>query len=241
MDPLIRAARLAPFRTRLSELRAGQSDARTGNGSSEVSGGERPSAQPALDVLRDEIERQVRAESAAQLQELYESERKRAHAEGYATGIAAGKAAAAAELEEAREQQAARVNRVLSLLAEAHRAALTKLESSVGEVTFAALCRLVSAQVTSPSFVLGIVEHTCAALRADLNATVRLHPRDIETLRGWLKDGELRVGSLGLELVPDESLVLGGCVIEAPSGHYDGGIENQLRRLHAVLTGSVKE
>jgi flagellar assembly protein FliH len=220
MDTLIRSAQLAPFRTRLSELRP---------------------AQPRLDPLREEFERQVRAESAAQIQELYESERKRAHAEGYADGVSAGKAAAATELAQACERLTVQTNRALSALAEAHRAALVKLESSVGEVTFAALCRLVSGQATSRSFVLGVVEHTCAELRADLNATVRLHPRDIETLGEWLQDDELWVDSLGLKVVPDESLVLGGCVIEAPSGHYDGGIENQLRRLHAVLTGSVGE
>jgi flagellar assembly protein FliH len=223
MDTLIRSAQLAPFRTRLSELRTAQP------------------GQPVLDPLREEIERQVRAESAAQIQQLYESERLRARAEGHADGVAAGKAAAATELAQACERLTVQTNRALSALAEAHRAALLKLESSVGELTFAALCRLVSAQVTSRSFVLGIVEHTCAALRADLNATVRLHPRDIETLRESLQDDQLRVDSLGLKVVPDESLVLGGCVIEAPSGHYDGGIENQLRRLHAVLTGSVKE
>jgi flagellar assembly protein FliH len=241
MDTLIRSAQLAPFRTRLSELRAGRSDTRTGTGSSDVSGGELQPARPALDSLRDEIERQVRAESAVQIQEIYESERKRAHVEGYADGVAAGKAAAATELAQACERLTVQANRALSALAEAHRAALAKLESSVGEVTFAALCRLVSAQVASRSFVVGIVEHTCAALRADLNATVRLHPRDIETLREWLQDEELRVDSLGLKMIPDESLILGGCVIEAPSGRYDGGIENQLRRLHAVLTGSAKE
>jgi len=241
LDTLIRDAQLAPFRTRLSELRAGEPETRTGSGSSDVSGGALQPVRPALDSLRDEIERQVRAEAAVQIQELYESERKRAHVEGYADGVAAGKAAAAKELAQACERLAVQANRALSALAEAHRAALVKLESSVGEVTFAALCRLVSDQVASRSFVMGIVGQTCTALRADLNGIVRLHPRDIETLGEWLQDDELRVDSLGLTMIPDESLILGGCVIEAPSGHYDGGIETQLRRLHAVLTGPAQE
>jgi len=105
-----------------------------------------------------------------------------------------------------------------------------------GEVAFAAVCHLVGRQAATRPFVLGLVEQICRQLRTDVRAMARMHPCDIDTLRELLQDGELRVHSLGLEVVPDESLELGGCVIEAASGRYDGALEGQLRRLHAVLT-----
>ena len=229
MDTLIRSAQVAPLRTRLSETRAAGADAASAA---------QQSAQAQLDALRSEIEKQVRSEWASQMQKLYDSERERAHADGYADGMAEANAAAAKELEQARGELQTKVNSALSAMEQAHWAALVKLESSVGEVAFAAVCRLVSWLATSQEFVLGLVEHTCDQLRADVSATVRLHPRDIETLRGLMHDQELRVNSLGLKVVPDESLQLGGCVIEAASGQYDGGLETQLRRLHAVLAGT---
>ena len=101
------------------------------------------------------------------------------------------------------------------------------------------MCRLAGEQSAARGFVRGLVEQTCAGLRADSSATARMHPRDIRTL-GDLLGGPLgdvyRVHSIGLELRPDESLALGGVVLEAASGRYDGGLETQLRRLHAVLT-----
>ena len=188
--------------------------------------------------MRDEIEKQVRAELASHVQKLYDSERARACADGYADGLTEVRAAAEQDLAQIHEQLKVKVESALSALEQAHEAALTNLQTSVGEVAFAAVCRLVGQKAGSQEFVLDLVEHTCAQLRGDVMATARLHPRDIHTLRELLQDRELRVRSLELKVVPDESIELGGCVIEAASGQYDGGLESQLRRLHAVLAGT---
>lgn len=236
MDTLIRAAQLAPFRTRLSETRVGQPGA-----APNALPGARQTAQGRLDTLRIEIEKQVRTDLAAQMQKLCDSERATARREGYADGRVEAARTAAKEREQAYEELKANVDRALSAMEQAHRAALSRLESSVGEVAFAAVCRLVSGERASQAFVLGLVEHTCAQVRADAMATARLHPRDIAILHDLLQDQELRVQSLGVTVIADESLELGGCVVEAASGHYDGGLETQLRRLHAVLVGPPTE
>jgi flagellar assembly protein FliH len=235
MDAVIRAARLSALPKRLSELLTLQAGVNVSGDTASEPPRETQAGHTDPGSLRDQLERQVRAELAAQFDELYESERARARAEGHAQGVTEGQAAAATELAQACERLAVRANKALAAMAEAHRAALAKLESSVGEVAFAAVCRLVSSQALSQPFVLGLIERTCTELRADLEATARLHPRDIEVLCELLQDDELRVDSLSLHIVPDDSLALGGCVIEAASGRFDGGLENQLRRLHAVL------
>lgn len=222
MDPLIRSARVDPLRTRLSEVRSDPQPDRA-------------------QTLRDEIESRLRAQLFQEAQEQYESARAKGLADGRASAIAEARTKASEELRRALETLNENLRTSLSAMQSAHQAAMSKLESSVGEVAFAAVCRLVSEQSASKAFVLGIVERTCAELRADLSATVRLHPRDIHVVRELLQERELRVDSLGLRVVPDESLELGGCVIEAASGQYDGGLESQLRRLHAILTGTALE
>lgn len=219
MDPLIRSALLAPYRTRLSETAVARAAA--------------PGA--AQETLRAEIEKQLRSELAMHVQKLYESERERARAAGQAAAVAEAQAAMAKEVAEIREQSEVRARSAVSALQRAQQAAVSNLESSVGEIAFAAVCRLVGEKAMSRPFVLGLVAHTCARLRADTIATARLHPRDVQILGELLQDQELRLQSVGLRVVADESLELGGCVIEAASGRYDGGLESQLRRLHAVL------
>jgi flagellar biosynthesis/type III secretory pathway protein FliH len=236
MDPLIRSAQLAPFRTRLSEMAASRDPVSSAGASPDAQRGAPRSAQEAL---RAEIEKQVRSELATHMQNLYDSERERARAAGHAIALAEARVAAEEELKDLSDQLKAAADQALSAMAQAHQAVLSKLESSVGEVSFAAICRLVGHNAASQTFMLGLIEQTCAQLRADALATARLHPRDVQTLRDLLQDHELRVSSLALKVVPDDSVKLGGCVIEAASGQYDGGLESQLRRLHAVLVGDA--
>jgi flagellar assembly protein FliH len=220
MEPLNRSVRLDPLRTRLSEVRSGRSQ---------------------LEVLTGEIESRLRAELAAHAQEQYETAHAQGLADGRAAAIAEAKKGASEELRRTIGTLAENAHAAINALEKAHRAALQKLEVSVGEVAFASVCHLVGQQAASRSFVASIVERTCAQLRADINVTARLHPRDIDILRELLQQQELRVGSLGVRVVPDESLELGGCVIEAASGQYDAGLESQLLRLHAILSGAPPE
>ena len=228
MDALIRAARVGPIRTRLRSLPVQTVPP--------VHGDE---AQLAHDRLREEIESRVRSEMASQMQALCDAERERARAEGYSTGLAQAQAAAQNQLEETRSELQARAEAALSALSRAHEAALTQFESSIGEVSFAAVCRLVGREAARQCFAFGLVEQMCAPLRSDAIATARLHPRDIDVLDSLIQGESLAVRSLGLRVIADEALELGGCVIESATGDYDGGLEAQLRRLHAVLTGDV--
>src|SRR3954470_18110935 len=122
MDTLIRAARLAPLRLRLSETRASAP----------------LTSHPATPSLRDQIEAQVRAETAARGQEQYEA----ARARGRLDGLAEARQLATEERTAAREQLRVEVDEAVAALGRLHAEALSRLESSVGEVAFAAVCRL---------------------------------------------------------------------------------------------------
>ena len=224
MDTLIRAASLAPSRLRLSETRANLSMPAAADAARELLEEQRSLA------MREELEAQLRAETRQQMQELYQAERERAHRDG----LAEARSTAADELARSQEQLRARLDAALAALAGAHDAVLRRLEASVGEVSFAAVCHFVGRQLASAEFVLALAGQTCAQLRAE-TATARLHPRDVALLDQFLEGDVLRIQSIGLKLEPDASLTLGGCVVESASGTFDGGLENQLRRLHAAL------
>jgi len=216
MDALIRSAWLAPSRTRLSDSR------------------------PVVEVesLRTQIERELRAEITAQAQKLYEEERKRAHADGYADGIADAKHTADEMLKQQRQSIEDRVATLLSAMEQQHRLALSNLQADAGEIAFAAVCRLVGNSIAAQPFVMGLIEQACAQLRGDEVATVRLHPRDIELLGERVRNGKLRIRCFVLDVTPDESLTLGGCVLDASTGQYDASLDGQLGRLHQLLAAN---
>jgi flagellar assembly protein FliH len=225
MDALIRAAPLSPSRLRLSETRASlplpaPSDAVR-----------QSIEEQRVNVLREEIEARLRAETKLQLQEQYQTERERARRDG----LTEARSCAADELARFQQQLRVELAGALSALERAHEELLRRLEASVGEVAFAAVCHFVGRHVACEDFVRALVGQACAQLRAE-TATARLHPRDVALLGQFLEGDVFRVQSIGLKLEPDASLALGGCVVEAASGTFDGGLENQLRRLHAALS-----
>jgi flagellar assembly protein FliH len=230
VDPLIRSARLASERARLSEARVSTAP----HSGSNVLGRD----DVARETLRAEIERQVRIDLGADMQRTLEVERERVQLEARETAIQQANAVAAAELKRLREQFVANAERAITALERAHHEAMSQLESSVGEVTFAAVCRLIGREMSSRAWVMDLVQNTCSRLRGESSAIARLHPRDIQILNDLLQERELRLNDLSLKVVSDESLELGGCRIEAASGHYDGSLESQLRALHAVLMRS---
>ncbi len=226
MDPLIRSAALSGARTRLSAT------------SARKPGPPQHNPLTPREAWKVEIEKQVRAELAAQQKAVYASERETGYEDGYAEGLSAAKAAADKELELQRAALADRLQEALSALEQVHRACLAELQANVGEVAFAAVCRLLGQRSASQAVVLNVVEQICAQLDAGASAAVRVHPRDIDMLTELQREAGSRLESLGLKLVADETLQLGGCVVETASGHYDGSLETQLRRMHAVLSGA---
>lgn len=240
MDALIRSARLAPARTRLSEAVAERANPDAARSEARSHGADSQPAPADLAALRARIEQELRDELALQAADVFDAERARGHAQGHAAGLAEAEAQAAREQAQALGELRAQAEASLAVFEQAHRAALSHLEASVGDVAFACVCRLVGRQAPSRLFVLGLVEEVIAGLRAEAIVRVRVHPRDLEVLRALLTDRDLaapglRVQALSMDLVPDESLALGGCVVETGAGQYDGGLESQMRRLHQVL------
>jgi flagellar biosynthesis/type III secretory pathway protein FliH len=222
MDAVIRSAAVAPVRARLPVHPPRPVDQRPD-----------PVAQ------RAQLERALRAELAVEAGRVLDAERARAREEGRAAGLADAELATQAAVSEAEQKAAASAATTLAALSAAHERAVAQFERSVGEIAFAALCRLLAEQVPPQDLVHASVRRTCAELRGDATAVARLHPEDVETIQRWTDGGGLR--GIGLTVVGDATVDRGGCVLDAPSGRYDGGLDSQLRRLHQALTARAGE
>jgi flagellar assembly protein FliH len=159
--------------------------------------------------------------------------------EGRTAGRAQGCAEALRHLEAraraARARHEERLEQALASLGRAQQEAERRLESAVGEIAFAAVCRLVGEALPTRAWIAGSVETVCAELRGGAQATVRLHPRDLALIdpRG---SGELRLGGRVLRLAGDPSLTPGGCMLDLlPGGGLDATLETRLARLRDAL------
>ena len=138
----------------------------------------------------------------------------------------------------ARARHEERLEQALASLGRAQQEAERRLESAVGEIAFAAVCRLVGEALPTRAWIAGSVETVCAELRGGAQATLRLHPRDLALIdpRG---SGELRLGGRVLRLAGDPSLTPGGCMLDLlPGGGLDATLETRLARLRDLLSAA---
>lgn len=242
MEAVIRSARLAIGRTVLAASALPAQPAASEQDADKTIGTQGPPVVPdpaaELAALKRQIEAELRAGLQAEVKRLVDAQREEAYRQGYAAGHAEGGAAAEKEAAQREAQRQAQWEALAASLCEAHEAAVQRLREDIGTLAFAALSRVLGEQAAAGVAVLGAVESVCREARVDRRAVARLHPRDIALLAPSGATLTLANGTL-LDLVGDESIVLGGCIVESEAGQFDGTLDTQLRRLHSVLTAHV--
>lgn len=124
-------------------------------------------------------------------------------------------------------QEAARAGLAAAMVGveAARREAIEEVRASVAELALALARRIVSdALAEDPSRIEGLVEDALSRVRRATRARVRVHP-----------DDAARLGDLDFEVVADDTLEPGDCVVESDLGDVDARIETRLAALERAL------
>jgi flagellar assembly protein FliH len=79
------------------------------------------------------------------------------------------------------------------------------------------------------------ITHTLAQLNQKQNIELHLHPSDIDLLHQSEFNINLKPYK-NMRIIPDETLLLGGCIIRSEHGVFNASIERQIDNLkHALL------
>jgi flagellar assembly protein FliH len=91
------------------------------------------------------------------------------------------------------------------------------------------LCEtILEREVSREGAVLESLERGVALLASREPSVVRCHEDDVETIRGSLPSGSVRI-------IPDDSVSRGGCIIEAGAARVDARWESALERVRESL------
>lgn len=161
--------------------------------------------------LLAEAER-LRAEASAATEEAGEA----ARAEGYAAGLAEGRAAAE------RDRQA-ELFRLALRNSELHRERQRDIARIALEVV-----RRIAGELGDPAMMAGIVERALSELAPESHGIVRVAPEVIAAVRARL------AGRDGFEVQADPALAATDCVIETALGRIHAGLETQLGRIETL-------
>jgi flagellar assembly protein FliH len=184
------------------------------------------------DTVADEAPTVVSYEEyEARFREELDTLRAQARDEGHAEGLAQGRRDGEAEFAE-------RLRLVDELFVSARDAIEKNLDGMADtavDITFEAITRILGDRFIDKAGTEAAVREVIRQSKERSKLVVRVAPADFEALstrRTELVDG-LNVGQV--ELVADDLVELGGCVLETPSGSLDGRLEIQLQRLRDTL------
>lgn len=202
-----------------------------------------------LEALRDEAERLIDTASAdaerlirdAQMRAitLVEDAQRRsdrieqeAKERGFERGLADGRAAAQAEMDEMLETM-----RGLIEMARAERHKIIETaEPEIVRLSVAIAERILSQHVAiEPATVLEMVRSAITRLVNREKVTVRVNPADIETMRGN-RENLMSMNDIdNLRIIEDQRVDRGGVVIDTEGGTIDSKISTQLREVRRLL------
>jgi flagellar assembly protein FliH len=175
-----------------------------------------------------------RAAEEASFRERLEAERvevlDKAEAEGFDAGVARGAASYAKELES--------LGQIIASARAALDTGIAGTEDVMVEIAFEAVCKILGDAMQRPEGVVAVVREVLSTMRERERLVVRVAPVDYDLLKQHR--GQLLQGDDGktIDLVADERLALGGCLVETTGGMLDGRLETQLQRLIETLTSA---
>lgn len=187
-------------------------------------------------ILRDAAARaRQMVEGATARVEQIESQ---ARARGHDAGVAAGRAAGYAELEE----DVAAIHELIENVREQRNVVIETAEPELVRLAMAVAERVVYDHVAiDPNVVLESVRHALTRIVGREIVTVRVNPADAEILRKHREGTAASNDVEHLRIVEDQRVDRGGVVVETDAGTIDAKISTQLREARRALTNGDVE
>jgi len=218
MATLIRAAALNPQPRVLAQRKAAAA----------VAPPQAPSAPPVAPP--PVIDAEAQAAWRRQAEQELASARQRAEQEGHAAGHAKGQADGLAAYRDKLDH----LDRLIERAGRSFSAQIEGLEDIAVGIAFEALVKLLGDKLVTPAGVHAVVSQVLQRTKEQEKLVVHLAPGDFYLLLQQ-SDGSAALERPGVELVPDERIELGGCLVETSAGTLDGRIEAQLEVLRQAL------
>ena len=202
---------------------------------------EEPAEVVAMRAQAARAAEEILAEARAGAAEIEQQARELGYREGHSLGYAAGDASAHAKVlriaEEEREAFREDLNAfILHIEAERQRA-WDEMEPQIITLVFDLAKKVIKQEIeVSRTVALSVIQHALRRVVDSGSLRIRVHPDDLQTVRGHREDLLALVdGARHVEIIDDRRVSPGGCVLETPAGNIDANIETQLTEVEKTL------
>lgn len=123
---------------------------------------------------------------------------------------------------------------LLDTLADCKRSEIDKFDDELIAITFEAVCKVIGQQMTDSEIVTSVVREVISHAQDRMHMILRVCPRHFDVIQK-AKDMLSRGRSNRLEIVADDHVKYGGCIVQTDAGSIDGRLEMQLTSLLELL------
>lgn len=147
--------------------------------------------------------------------------------EGYETGLNRGQA-------EYRER-ISRLEAVIAAAKDAIQQGIEGVEDVAVEIVFTAVCKMLGSALVDRDGTVALVQQVICLAKDREKLVVRVSPSDFHFMQDAQKEFMKELALTNGGLIPDERVVLGGCLLETAGGNLDGRLEIQLEQFREAL------
>ena len=181
----------------------------------------------------------AKAEAAARTQ--FKDEADAARDAAVQRGLEEGRKRGAEEVVKSFEPELARLVAIAGKLEGAMAAGFQGLEEMAVAIAFEAVCKLMGSAAHTPQGIRALVDAAAQHALYSERVAVRLHPRDLAMLEDAGALDKVLASGAAVAWSADQSIALGGCILDTGHGDLDARLETQLERLRATLVEARKQ
>jgi flagellar assembly protein FliH len=190
-------------------------------------------------VMRDRDAEQLLRQRMREIEEAGERQQREAYDKAYSAGFEEGREAGREQgaIEGDAEGREAYASGLRQLEALAHsldqsvQKSLDEAEDLVVSLVYETVCKIVGDALATREGVAALVSQALTQLRGKPALLIRVNPLDLELL----EEGSAFGVSTEADWRADESVPMGGCIVESEHGTLDARIDTQLNQLKRAL------
>ncbi len=197
---------------------------------------------PQATISKEEIMEQYIKEAEAQAKAQYDAQMQKAFNEG----IEKAKLEAEGIIGQAKAEYENILNEIVKIKEDAINEYKNEMKSSEKEIVDLAMDiaeKIINYEVDkSDNYILGIVEDAVNRVVNKKDVTVRLSTQDYYTIQANKKLLVSKIKGFGeIELIQDESLDMGSCIVDTPLGVIDGGLQVRMDNIQREIKKMLSE
>ena len=198
----------------------------------------RTTAKEDAEKLKNDTQKECNAVKEAAKKEGHDEGYKVGHDEGFKNGHDEGLKKAAEEMKSRQEESVNNARHVVETAKEAAQDYLVKAEQDFAEIIIHAVNKVIPQHfIDVPQVILPAVKHALLKVRDQKEIKVHVAPAGYDLV--LMARDEFRTlltgGNAELEIIPDESLEAGDCLIETESGGVDARLSTQLKNVEEAV------